>query len=313
MSRDWESSFASWAQSPSKTEQDRCERVIKAIRSAVANSSKLQRWKSHVFVQGSFRNRVNVRQDSDVDVGVMMYTYFLVEYPDGKRNVDFGNHDVDDYSFSQFKDELEEALVAHFGRSAVVRGNKAFDIKAGAMQVEADVVPLFEFRQYWPADEYHAAKFRAGVALIADDGRRIENYPERLLDSWPQAPQHYENGVSKNTETSRGFKGIVRILKKLRIELEDGGSSAASAVPGYLLECLAWNAPKACFDSDTWEGRVQSVLRHIWQNTSDSNSCDKWLEVDGIKYLFHPTQPWTRAEAHAFINAAWDHVGVKSI
>jgi len=308
LNRDWESIFSFWAQSPSKTEQERCERVIRAISTAISRSPKVQAKKILVFPQGSFRNRVNVRQDSDVDVGVMLYEYFLAQYPEGKRDADFGNSDVD-YSFSQFKNELEEALVDYFSRAAVKRGNKAFDIKATQAQVEADVVPLFEFRQYWDHGGY-----RAGVALIADNsGRRIENYPERLVDYWPSTPLHYENGVSKNTATSRRFKGMVRILKKLRIELEDAGNASATAVSGYLLECLVWNAPNWCFDRYTWEDRVQSVLRFLWQNTKDATLCDKWCEVDDIKYLFHILQPWTREQAHAFINAAGDYVGVKSV
>jgi hypothetical protein len=238
----------------------------------------------------------------------MLYEYFLVQYPEGMGDTDFGNSDAV-YTFLQFKNDLEEALVDYFGRAAVKRGNKAFDIKATQAQVEADVVPLFEFRQYWSHGGY-----RAGVALIPDNSApRIENYPERLVDYWPSTPLHYENGVSKNTATNRRFKGIVRILKKLRIELEDAGNAPAAAVPGYLLECLVWNAPNWCFDRDTWEDRVQSVLRFLWQNTKDSTLCDKWCEVDGIKYLFHILQPWTREQSHAFINAAWDHVGVKPI
>lgn len=308
LNRDWESTFSFWAQSPSKTEQDRCERVIRSISTAIIRSPKLQAKKVLVFPQGSFRNRVNVRQDSDVDVGVMLYEYFLAQYPDGKTDADFGNSDAG-YPFSQFKNELEEALVDYFGRAAVKRGNKAFDIKATQAQVEADVVPLFEFRQYWDQGGY-----RAGVALIPDNSvRRIENYPERLVDYWPSTPLHYENGVSKNTATSRRFKGMVRILKKLRIELEDAGKASAKAVPGYLLECLVWNAPNWCFDRYTWEDRVQSILRFLWQNTKDVTLCDKWREVDDIKYLFHILQPWTREQAHAFINAAWDYVGVKPL
>lgn len=238
----------------------------------------------------------------------MLYEYFLAEYPEGMRNTDFRNSDAS-YTFLQFKNELEQALVEYFGRAVVKRGNKAFDIKATQAQVEADVVPLFEFRQYWNHGGY-----RAGVAVIPDNSaRRIENYPERLVDYWPSTPLHYENGVSKNTATNRRFKGVVRILKKLRIELEDAGNAPATAVPGYLLECLVWNAPNWCFDCDTWEDRVQSVLRFLWQNTQNSTLCDKWCEVDGIKYLFHILQPWTREQSHAFINTAWDHVGVKPI
>lgn len=306
MFRDWEETFSFWAESPSNTEQERYERVVRAIRTAIRDSPKLQAIKILVFPQGSFRNRVNVRQESDVDVGVMLYEYFLCQYPEGKGDADFGNSDAG-YPFSQFKNDLEEALVAHFGRAAVKRGNKAFDIKATKAQVEADVVPLFEFRQYWDGGGY-----RAGVALVPDKSpHRIENYPERLLDYWPSTPLHYENGVAKNSATSQRFKGMVRILKKLRIELEDVGNAPAAAVPGYLIECLAWNAPDWCFGHDNWEDRVQSVLRFLWQNTKDATLCDKWCEVDNIKYLFRISQPWTREQGHAVINAAWDYVGVK--
>ena len=306
MTRDWEGTFNFWSQPPSKTEQERCERVISAIRTAIDRSPKLRTRQILVFTQGSFRNRVNVRQDSDVDVGVMLYEYFLVQYPVGKSDADFGHSDIE-YGFAQFKNELEEALVAYFGRSVVTRGNKAFDIKATASQVEADVVPLFEFRQYWDHGGY-----RAGIALITDNsGRRIENYPERLLDTWPNTPLHYENGVSKNTATGRRFKGMTRILKKLRNEMDDAGNATAQTVPSYLLECLVWNTPNTCFDRYTWDARVQSVLRFLWQNTKEHSLCSDWCEVDAIKYLFHGSQPWTRQQAHDFINAAWDNVGVR--
>ena len=247
-------------------------------------------------------------EESDVDVGAMLYEYFLVQYPSGKADADYGNINAS-YTFSQFKDELQEALVAYFGRAAVKRGNKAFDIKATRAEVEADVVPLFEFRQYWASGSY-----RAGVALIPDNSsQRIENYPERLVDYWPNTPLHYENGVSKNEATRRRFKGIVRILKRLRIELADEGNTHAAAVPGYLAECLAWNAPEWCFGHRIWEDRVQSVLRFLWQNTREQSLCAEWCEVDAIKYLFHSSQPWTRGQAHAFVNAAWDYVGVKLV
>ena len=98
VARDWESTFSSWAQPPGKTEQQRSENAINAIRNAVDGSPKLRARRIKVFTQGSFRNRVTVRQDSDVDVGAMLYDYFLAQYPEGKVTADFGHHDVD-YSF----------------------------------------------------------------------------------------------------------------------------------------------------------------------------------------------------------------------
>lgn len=305
MTTNLETVFSQWAESPSKTEQTRCENAVKAVRNAIARSEKLKNSSTKVFAQGSYQNRVNVREDSDVDVGVMCYDSFFFEYPEGKTDADFG-HVKATYLFSQFKDELEEALVAHFGRAAVRRGNKAFDIKENSYHVEADVVPVFEFRQY-----FGNGSCRYGVALSPDNGGRIENYPERLLESWPNTPLHYENSVAKNTATGRAFKGVVRILKKLRNEMDEAGIEAASPIPGYLVECLAWNAPNSCFSHDTWDGDVQAVLLYLWTNTQNDADCKDWCEVDDIKYLFHSSQKWTRAQAHAFVNAAWDYVGVR--
>jgi len=305
MARDFESDFKRWSAPPGVTEEQRCENAIKAIRDAVQKSPKLGGRNTLVFVQGSYRNRVNVRQDSDVDVGVMLYDYFLSHYPEGMKDADFGNHTVD-YGFKQFKNELEEALVAHFGRDAVHRGNKAFDIRENSYRVEADVVPLFEYRHYWK-DKSH----RCGVALIPDRGGRIQNYPERLLESWPNIPQHYENGVSKNTDTSRAFKGTVRILKKLRNEMDDAGHAAAKPIPGFLIECMCWNVPNERFRGSTWDARAQSVLGYLWSNTKEDSLCKEWTEVNNFKCLFHVSQPWSRTQAHAFIDALWDYVGVR--
>ena len=305
MTRDWERTFRIWAKPPEETERQRSENAIRAVRKAVDNSSKLKAHQIKTFAQGSYRNSVTVRQDSDVDVGVMVHDCFLPEYPEGMTKEDFGNCDAG-YSFAQFKDDLEDTLVAHFGRAAVTRGNKAFNIRENRQQVEADVAPFFEFRQYWKNGTY-----RAGVALVTDNGSRIENFPERLVGHWPQTPLHYENGASKNKATGRSFKGIVRILKKLRNEMDESGYHSAKSIPGYLLECLSWNVPNGEFNQSTWDDCVQAVLLYLWSNTQENVSCKSWCEVDNIKYLFHPSQPWNRADADEFIDEAWRYVGVR--
>ena len=127
MTRDWEGVFNLWAQPPGKTEENRSENAIRGISNAINSSSKLKSRQIKIFPQGSYRNRVNIRKDSDVDVGIMLYEYFLPQYPEGKTRADFGI-EAASYSFSQFKNELEEALIAHFGRAAVKRGNKAFNM-----------------------------------------------------------------------------------------------------------------------------------------------------------------------------------------
>ncbi len=306
MNREWENTFGHWAKPPGKTEEERSENAIKAIRNAIAKSDKLNRRSIKVFVQGSYRNRVNVRKESDVDLGVLCDESFIPFYPEGTTKETFGNVSAG-YTYTRFKDELEEALVDYFGRGSVYRGNKAIDIKENSYHVDADVAPFFEYRRYWTDGSY-----RCGVALIPDRGGRVHNYPERLLESWPHTPLHYENGVSKNTETGRSYKGVVRIMKSLRNEMEESGEAAAKPIPGFLLECMVWNAPNTCFSHDTWDGDIQAVFQYLWSNTKDDESCKNWHEVNDIKYLFHATQKWTRAQAHAFVDSAWDYVGVRT-
>lgn len=303
--RDWQATFTDWAKPPGKTEQDRCDNAVSAIRNAIKASDKLRSRRVSVFAHGSYRNNTNVRKDSDVDTGILCTDTFLYELPEGTTGDTFGIIPAS-YQYRQFKDEVEGALVDHFGRSAVVRGNKAFDIHESTYHVEADVAPVFEFRQYFENGSY-----RCGVALVPDNGGRIENYPERLLESWPHINQHYENGVEKNNATRRAFKGVVRILKTLRNEMEEAGIAVARPVPGFLIECMTWNAPNSCFAHSTWDAVVQAVLVHVWSKTKDDASCKGWCEVNNIKYLFHYSQRWTRAQAHAFIDAAWSYVGVR--
>lgn len=82
MSRDWESVFERWSQGPSATEQERAENAERQIKQAIQASDKLKNRNIIVFTQGSYRNRVNVRQDSDVDVGVLCFDTYFPEYPD---------------------------------------------------------------------------------------------------------------------------------------------------------------------------------------------------------------------------------------
>ncbi len=69
--RDWEAQFREWAKPPGKTEQDRCDNAVSAIRNAIRASEKLRSRGVSIFAQGSYRNNTNVRKDSDVDIGVL--------------------------------------------------------------------------------------------------------------------------------------------------------------------------------------------------------------------------------------------------
>lgn len=293
----WEDTFSSWAQGPGKTEEQRCENAIKAIRDAINSSDKLNHRSINVLVQGSYRNRVNVRQDSDVDVGVLCHDSFFLDLPEGYTREKFGLNTPADYEYDTFKDELQEALISHFGNSSVHRGNKAFDIRENSYRVDADVAPFFDYRDYATSGSY-----RPGVKLLPDNGGVIVNWPE----------QHYQNGVTKNNATNRRFKRLVRIFKRLAINMPDDGNQAAKAMTGFFIECLIWNVPNDHFGNTHYTSDVRNVIVYIYQNTQDVGPCKEWTEVNDIKYLFRATQKWTREQANNFFLAAWQYLGFTS-
>lgn len=294
ISRDWEAQFREWAKPPGKTEQSRCDNAVSAIRNAIKASQKLRVRGVSAFAQGSYRNNTNVRRDSDVDVGILCTDTFFYDLPEGTTAENFDISPAS-YHFEQFKNEVEEALVGYFGRAAVKRGNKAFDVHETSYHVEADVAPFFEHRRYQTYGEP-----LKGVELRTDqEKRRIINWPE----------QHYDNGVTKNTQTGTRFKSIVRVLKALSSEMTQQGIQAGD-IPGFLIECLVWNVPNGRFQNSTYTADVKGALVFLYEHTKTDEVCSEWGEVSELKYLFRSTQKWTREQANAFTVAAWNYAGL---
>ncbi len=295
--RDWENTFTSWAQPPEKTEQERCERAVNAIKKAVAASDQLSRRSIRTFAQGSYANRTNVRQQSDVDVCILCSNTFYFDGPNGLTLADIGCEPAT-YAYDQYKNEVETALVSYFGRDQVKRGNKAFDIHENTYRVDADAVACFDYRLYY-FDTSGKLLYHPGTALITDrEQRRITNFPE----------QQYDNGVAKNTATGSRFKALVRIIKTLRNEMDDVGVVDAGPMASFLLESLVWNWPNEMFNQSSYISLVTGFLAFIWDGTKTDEGCRRWKEENGIKVLFAPHNEWTRQQVHNFALAAYSYI-----
>ena len=296
---DLEEIFRSWAQGPRTTEAEKCENAERAVKKAIAADNKLSGWDITVFAQGSYKARTNVKQDSDVDVCVRYNEAFFDHYPEGKTRGDFGNVESG-LRFAEFKDMVGKALTSYFGASAVTRENKAFDIHENTYRIEADVVPTFEHRRYTgniSLDGNH--EYLSGVAFVPDKGSMIINWPD----------QNYRNGVQRNDATGRRYKRVIRILKRLRNAMQDDKIPEANDIASFLIESLVWNAPIAAFQQGTFTDDVRYVIAEIYNQTRTEKECSDWGEVNELKYLFRPTQGWTREQANQFLNAAWNYIG----
>lgn len=297
----WEETFSSWSAGPGKTEQDRCDNAVSMISDAIKNDDDLKKLDIEVFPQGSYRARTNISRDSDVDICVMLKTTIFTYYPQGFSDELVGNSSSQ-YTYATFKNTVERALVKKFGQDQVKRGNKAFDVHANSYRVDADIVPTFQYRSYTgKKDLYGAYVYHTGVKLITDKGDHIVNWPD----------QTYENGVSRNNMTSRKYKRCIRILKNLRNRMQGENILDSSDVASFLIESLVWNAPVEAFSKYTFYDMMRYILAHTCNDTRTDEVCNEWGEVNELKYLFRPTQPWTRQKANSFLNAAWNYIGYK--
>lgn len=293
--RDWESVFSTWAQGPSKTEQEKAENAERQIYQAILNNDYLKRREIKVFTQGSYRNHVNVRKESDVDIGVLCFDSYFSEYNDDNiKAAVTKSWEPATYTYAQFKNELQQALETQFGAANVTSGNKAFQIRENSYRVNADVAAFFEHRRYYSTNNYHS-----GVQMLTDKGKSVINWPE----------QHYQNGLHKNTATSRRYKQVVRILKTLRNEMDEVGIRAAEPIPSFLIECLVWNSSNSAFKYANYWTMLWDVLKELYNATLTDERCSEWGEVSELKYLFPTVQPWTREQANDFLRAAFNYVG----
>jgi predicted nucleotidyltransferase len=300
VNRNWEDVFCTWGGPPSPTERTKCENAERAIRKAIDASEKLDTRNIEVFAQGSYANRTNVRQDSDVDICVLCDDVFFTDYTlsEGLNDAALG-YIPGGYSYADFKNDIHAALKSYFGASSVTRGNKAFDVHANTYRVDADVVPCLEHRRLMGTPENNWIEF--GTELHPDNGGKIVNWPR----------QNYNNGVAKNDVTGRRFKAVVRILKRLRYEMLANGHQIAASIPSYLLECLVWNAPNEGFGHDEYRADVRYALAHLYNETRSDDTCKEWGEINELKYLFRQGQPWSRDQVNSFLNAAWNYIGFK--
>jgi hypothetical protein len=225
----------------------------------------------------------------------VIYSNFT--FAEGATQKDAGIFDST-FTCGQFKNQVQNALVTHFGSDGVSRGDKAIGVHKNTYRIDADVVACFEHRRYVKNGEENLT-YLSGTEFCPDGGGRIINWPH----------QHYENGVAKNDATGMRFKAVARILKRLRNKMAEDNVPEADPIASYLLECLAWNTPNEGFGHDEYALDVRYVLAHTFHETELDEKCKEWAEVNELKYLFRSSQPWKREQARAFARAAWNYVG----
>ncbi|MDX6154467.1 nucleotidyltransferase [Marinococcus sp. PL1-022] len=290
-----ENTLRNWSKRSSDSENQKSENATKMIRKAIDASPKLSSRNIQIIPKGSYHNNTNVRLNSDVDVAVKLTDVFYPKYPEGANAKTFGHTDGN-YPFHTYRQEVEEAVINTFGRGNVDFGDKSIKVQSNSYRVDADVVPCIEYRRYNSSQNYiSGTKF---FGKQSDES--VVNFPE----------QHYLNGVRKNNNTSRRYKRVVRILKRLKYKMLDENYDVEN-ISSFLIESLVFNVPNNYFNNDRISKDVSNALEYLLANTEKRENCKHWGEVSELLYLFHSGRKYSLEETHDFLKAAYDYLFVQ--
>lgn len=295
MAKYTEDTLTNWTRPPSDSEQTKLENSESMVRDAINSDEKLKSKSTETFGQGSYANNTNVRLNSDIDINVRYTGGFYYDLPKDKSRDDYGLNNLTTYSYSEFKDDVENALVRKFGRSEVVRNDKCITIKANSYRIETDVVPTWNYRRYSENGNYvPGAKFKS------DKGNWVTNFPK----------QHISNGIDKNSNTNRRFKRLTRLHRQLRYKMIAKGEHVSDNITSFLLECLVWNVPNSIMNNyDTWTEKLRESIIYIYDKTKTDDTCKDWGEISELFYLFHSGRKWSREDVNSYMLLLWNHLG----
>jgi hypothetical protein len=298
---DWEQWLRESVKRSSDNEEAKRERTETQIREALSSHGPLQGRDYRVYTKGSYANNTNVRRDYDVDIAVEYQGFFYSEMAfdlEGQPKSAVGVvSSTDPYTRADFKRDIQGALEATFGKSAIEAGSIAYRVREQKTTLPADVVPCWEYRRY---DRIEAGTpiFQQGTRVYTSSGDPINNYPAQQL----------KNGIAKNNKTGKRYKRMVRALKRLENRLVVNGD-LENELPSYLVECLVYNVPNENFGHLTYKADMRRVLATIFNETLANGGWENWEEVNELKYLFRSSQKWAREQAHRLADAAWDEIG----
>lgn len=296
MTTDWQAFFETWAAPPSQTEIDERDRTEKQISDALKAWPAVARRNYRLFVKGSYRSRTNIRRGSDIDIGVELVgatttgQSFIVGRELQAKHLNDAQLGLVDapveyaHAMLSFKDDCLAALTSAFGPAMVTRNNKCITVSEKSTTLPADVVPCTTYRRFDSARASYD-----GIEIRPDRGTKVVNWPA----------QDYDNGVAKNSRTSKRYKRVVRGLKALEDRMCEQGHPETSS---WLIECLVYNVPDGAFSSPTNYLNVLSALLWLVENLGTSAGPSNFMEVNELKRLFAPAQPWTASDASQFVS-----------
>ena len=297
-----DSVLVQWIKPSSDNEKVQQERAIHMVTEAINSRDAFEDSDIEIYAKGSYRNRTNVRLDSDVDISVELKDCMYYEY---FRDVDTSQAPTatpysGGWTPDKWRAEVIAALEEYFGSSSVdTTGKIAINIPAVAgSRPSIDIVPSFDFTRYDDAAQTPSRASNGSCVFPKGSYTKTVN--------WPQ--QQYDNGVLKNDNTGRRYKRFVRALKNSENVLVKAG--LIEPLASYLMECLIYNVDNYYFNVTTDDleqsfGRVLLALRERLK----LDETEPMVEPNELKYLFRGDKKWTIKDAIGLVDNTLSFMG----
>lgn len=286
-----------WGNAPSEREETKCQNTVERVKGVIRNRFGND---VYIYLQGSYRNRTNVKTESDVDIVIEHPSYYfpgLFSLSDEEKAKYNAARTPAEYPFDKFKADIHSSLLSAFGSAYVKRKNKCIRIEKDAYRVNADVIPCYTFKRFSTATIVEAE----GIGLKADSGDVIDSFPK----------QHYENGASKNLRTDGRYKGVVRVLKNVRNTFLDQRSVSEELMRSFFLECLVFNVGDTDFNYPNLYDATGQVISRVWDDMANKpDRARNYVEVSDLKWLLRGSDAPTKIQnTKLFMERAWQFIG----
>ena len=160
-----------------------------SIRNALASyTGWAKETKYKVFLQGSYNNDTNLRQDSDVDVVVRLEAKLRPQVTelDGLQLEQDPEHKLAYERWKSFRKQVLKALRATYGTEVETPGRKSLKLAKGKIPASVDVVVTL--------------RYETGLTFYFPGERRwVVSYPQ----------QHHTRGLKKELATNGRYKRTI--------------------------------------------------------------------------------------------------------
>lgn len=295
-----EKQLSIWASAPNATKYRYThEEIRKALNKYLPNEAfnksgfKISNSDYEVYLQGSYANSTNIKEDSDVDVIVelksLVFSYDVDDLTSEEKKEFHSTYpNPSKYKFEDFKRDVYNSLAIYFNN--VEYSEKCLKIPGNTLRVNADIVPCFEHRKYEKFTYLTRNKFIPGIKFFnTNTQEKIINFPKK----------HIENCEAKNVDTEGNFKGTIRIFKHLNKELKEKNLVKDGEAPSYFIENMLYNCSPQVFNN-SYTDIVLKVFQFL---TNDiKNGRFEYYQCANEQDLLFSDKTWKQEQAVNFIN-----------